>query len=119
MENLKHNISLVILDMESSGSDKKIFLNIYPKKKKDMPLRELEDLEFSFDYHDMRLNFRVKTAHPGIPIQLELEAFGPFSVEDFESDTRSVCLVKEIVFHCSDQEAFSIRNDRYNPSCLD
>ena len=117
MENLRNIVAQAFLGMEKTGLDKKIFLNIYPKT--DVSPRELEELEISFDYHDIPLNFRVKTVHPGAPIQLELEVFGPFSVEDFESDMRSVCLVREIVFRCPNREKFSIRNDRYNPSCLD
>jgi len=116
MTNLRNIVAQAFLGMEKTDLDKKIFLNIYPRT--DASFEELEELEIAFDYHDMRLNFRVKTVHPGMPIQLELEAFGPLSAKDFEEDMRSVCLVKEIVFYCPGQEKFSIRNERFNPSSL-
>lgn len=117
MENLKEIIKKVFLGIDEMGPQKVIILNIEPAAR--MPRHVFNKLEISFEYYGQDLHCRVKGVRSGIPIQLELEPLSADMAADFLDEDRGVCLVEEVTFHHQGQEILRIRNERYNPSCLD
>jgi len=111
-----HIRELFLGDINKSGASA-IIVNLYVTER--ISIERLRSLDICFTFQGEEIYCCVKEVRKGIPIQLVLTAItSEEAVSRFLEDPLSVCLVPTIAFRERDGSVHVVKNDRYNPKCL-